>query len=361
MKVLVYPKDPNPYQELLYQKLSNKVVFKYLLPPKYFRYIGIFFLPFQIVYYKIIGYEIFHLHWTYLFSIGKYSNFLSRLFFTIYFLYILILIKVIGYKLVWTVHNALPGDHRFLNETYIRNTFSKLCEAKIVHSETTIKQMRDLGINTTNSYIIPHGNYIDVYENNINRNDARKYLGYKTTDFIFLFFGLIERYKGVEDLLEAFKKICIKNKNAKLLIAGRCYDEDLNRKLNVFKNKYTNNVKIYNSFIENNFVQYYYNCADVVVYPVKEITTSGSVILAQSFGKPIICPNLGNLKDIPKNGVFLYEPNNITALYQAMKRAIKNRKFLVEMGESVFKYAQSFSWNRIADQTYEVYKTVTLR
>lgn len=33
MKISVYPRDPNPYQGLLYRKIINNVVIKYLEPP----------------------------------------------------------------------------------------------------------------------------------------------------------------------------------------------------------------------------------------------------------------------------------------------------------------------------------------
>ena len=68
MKILAYPRDPNPYQELLYRKIINNVVIKYLEPPLNSNILGIILFPFQLVFNRILGYNIFHLHWTYNFK-----------------------------------------------------------------------------------------------------------------------------------------------------------------------------------------------------------------------------------------------------------------------------------------------------
>ncbi|MFA6570507.1 MAG: hypothetical protein WCT77_04645, partial [Bacteroidota bacterium] len=64
-KVLVYPKDPNPYQELLYSQLRSRCEIKYLENPTDSPIIGLIMLYLQSLYYRIKGYTIFHLHWYY--------------------------------------------------------------------------------------------------------------------------------------------------------------------------------------------------------------------------------------------------------------------------------------------------------
>ena len=44
-------------------------------------------------------------------------------------------------------------------------------------------------------------------------------------------------------------------------------------------------------------IEIYLNAADVAVFPFKQITNSGSAILAKSFYKPTICIDRGNIKD----------------------------------------------------------------
>ncbi|RJQ35841.1 glycosyltransferase [Candidatus Microgenomates bacterium] len=327
MKVLIFPKDPNPYQELLYSQLRLKIKIKYLANPTKSYALGLILLFPQLLIYRLKGFDIFHLHWVYNFK-SPINNILFKTIVTIYFLLFLSIIKLLRYKLIWTVHNVLPHDKQFVNDVLARRFLSKLCDAKIVHSESTIDEMKKIKMDTKNVYIIPHGNYIESYENKVNERDAKKYFDYKIDDFVFLFFGRIEKYKGIEDLLEVFKKITKKRKNIKLLIAGKCQDENLKKLLNNYKNKLRNNIKICTKFIENNEVQYYFNCANAIVYPFKEITTSGSVILALSFGKPVICPRIGALKDMPDNLGYFYNERDEKGLYNCMLKAIENKKDL---------------------------------
>ena len=357
MKILVYPRDPNPYQGLLYRKIINNVVIKYLEPPLNSNILGIILFPFQLVFNRILCYNIFHLHWTYNFKF-PINNFFFNTVATIYFLLCISFIKLLGYKLVWTVHNVLPHEKQFLNDVWARIFLSKLCDAKIVHSKSTIGEMRKLGLNTKNTYITSLGSYIGVYKNNITKESARKYFKFNEKDFVFLFFGMIELYKGVEDLLETFKQLIKKRKNARLLIAGKCSNKDIKMKLDNYKIEFKEDVKIYTEFIKNDEIQYYFNCADVAVFPFKKITTSSSVILALSFGKPIICPEIGDLKELPNNIGFFYKPRNKKGLLNCMEKVILNKEKLEKIGKNSFDYANSLSWDKIAEKTYNIYKNL---
>jgi glycosyltransferase involved in cell wall biosynthesis len=365
MKILVYPKDINPYQELLYEELRQKknIFFTYLETEFLNSHtLGLILLPYRLIKYRLNRYDIFHLHWTFAFSLPSKSklflNFLTRAFFLIYFVLFLKLIKLLNFKLIWTVHNVLPHEKQFINDVWARIFLSKLCDAKIVHSKSTIGEMRKLGLNTKNTYITSHGNYIGVYKNNITKESARKYFEFNEKDFVFLFFGMIEPYKGVEDLLETFKQLIKKRKNVRLLIAGKCDNKDLKKMLNNYKEELKEDVKIYTEYIKNDKIQYYFNCADAVVYPCKKITTSGSVILALSFGKPIICPEIGDLKELPNNIGFFYKPRNKKGLLNCMEKVILNKEKLEKIGKNSFDYANSLSWDKIAEKTYNIYKNL---
>ena len=86
MKILVYPKDPNPYQELLYSELRSKIEVKYLENPTQSHTVGLFLLFLQVLGYRIKGFTIFHLHWVYPFRSPLknllFNNLLTRALFT---------------------------------------------------------------------------------------------------------------------------------------------------------------------------------------------------------------------------------------------------------------------------------------
>ena len=127
IKILVFPKDMNPYQELLYKKLSqkNNLVITYLETGFLnSQTLGLILLPFRLIKYWLKHYNIFHLHWTYAFKFSIeskiFQNFLTRAFFLIYFILFLKLIKLLNFKLIWTVHNVLPHEKQFANDVWAR-------------------------------------------------------------------------------------------------------------------------------------------------------------------------------------------------------------------------------------------------
>ncbi len=200
------------------------------------------------------------------------------------------------------------------------------------------------GTNKSRVVVIPHGNYIDNYENKMDLVQARKWLQLSDEDIVFLFFGSLRYYKGVNELVEAFNKLDVPK--AKLLIVGKPSDVKLAGDLtNICKGN--KRIKIVLDFIPNNQIQIYMNGSDIVVCPYKNILTSGAIILAMSFGKPIIAPRIGCIPDILDcDGSFLYNPLDKGGLLKAMQLA--SRANLTRMGKHNFRLAKELKWGDIA-------------
>ena len=343
-KVLVFPYDTNPYQELLYAQMKQ-VEKKYLTGITKSRSLNNLLLPFQIVYFRLIGFRIFHLHWAYGFTFPG-ENKISLTLSTLYYYFMLLVVKFCGYKVVWTVHNLLPHKRLFLDDRKARIFLSKIVDTKIVHSEVTIAEMSDMGMDTTSTVTIPHGNYIGSYKNKISQTESRKKLGIDDKDFVFLFFGNGKKYKGVEKLVEEFKKINIPN--SKLVVAGKLESSSL------FINE-VKNVVFFDKYIPNDEVQLFFNASNLAVYPFSKVTTSGSVLLSLSFGKAIIYPLIGNLTDLPKNIGIPYSADDTDGLKNSLLWAYKNKKEIKQQNENAYKYAKTLDWKVIADKTESVY------
>ncbi len=99
----------------------------------------------------------------------------------------------------------------------------------------------------------------------------------------------------------------------------------------------------------------YMNASDVVVFPFRKVTTSGSIFLAMSFGKPVIYP-VEFFEELPNEVGFNYK--NINDLYRTMKNASVPTD-LKEKGTNAKNYAAQFTWTDIAEKTYELYKSIS--
>ncbi len=350
IKVLCYPKDSNPYQELLYSNIPEHVEVRYVPQFTKSKTINNLLLPVILSIFRLRGYRIFHIHWVYDFAFPG-NNYISKLLSTAHYFLSLLLAKLLGYKIIWTVHNILPHSQVFINDIFARRFLSKIATTKISHSSYALEEMKKLNINTDNTIVIPHGNYIGQYNNDLSQSEARRVLGLKMDDFIYLFIGNIQKYKGVQGLVDTY--LSSKMKKSYLLVAGKCIDPVIDRKLR--QTSANGSISYINQLIPDNELQIYLNASDVVVYPFNKITTSGSVMLALSFGKPIIYPRLGSLNELPSNLGWSYDYNDRNGLLNTLKLAMLEKEKTITMGANAFKYARKNNWYDISIKTAKIY------
>lgn len=355
IKVLVYPKDANPYQELLYSNTTNCEI-KYIPQPTVSHILNMLLLPILLVRFRLNGFSVLHLHWLYnfRFPIKKLDNTITQTLTTMCFCLLLLEIKLLRYKLVWTVHNVIPHEKTFVFQDHILKLLAWACDLKIVHSKQTLNIMKLLKLDVKRTKVIPIGTYTNVYDNSVSKEDARKHLDLENSEFVIMFFGMIKPYKGIVKLLDVFSRMLLPN--TKLLIVGQCDDAELKNK--IMKYKSIKNIRIHFGYVSDNDVQLYFNACDVVVLPFEEITTSSTVLLAFSFYRTVIAPYIGAIADIPQNLGFFYCKENCKegSLEDAMLDAYKNKDKVSSMGNEAHKYVKNFSWKAIGEKTEQAYK-----
>lgn len=348
MKVVFIPDERkgNPYQKLLSEALSNEGVnvnfgtmFRLFSASKSCR--GCW-KP-----------DILHIHWLspFLLVSSRKKTVLK----SISFISELLILKAFGVKIVWTVHNITSHEkkHRSI-ELFFTKILSRLCDKIIVHSLSAKKKvMKVYGISRNSLVVvIPHGNYINSYKNVVNKLKARNQLKIDMEDLVYLCFGKIKPYKGILELIDTFKKL--KQMKIKLLLAGKPVNDETGNEIRE-KCNMDKNIKIIFDLVPDDEIQVYMNAADIVVLPYRDILTSGAVILAMSFSKPVIAPAMGCIPDILDNGGnLLYNPLEKDGLLKAMKRALDIG--LKKIGKHNFELAKQLQWNDIAKKTYEVYQ-----
>jgi beta-1,4-mannosyltransferase len=298
--------------------------------------------------------DILHLHWTDGFFLARsWPKTIGK---TFRFIIELLIIKIFGIKIVWTAHNL--SNHEKIHtgyESFVNRFLFHLYDQVIVHCSSAKKAMistfrlTDRLIDKVQ--VIPHGHYLGCYENRITRQHARVNLDYKEDMVLFLFFGHIRLYKGVFELIDMFHKI--ENPKAQLLIVGSPFN-DLTKKELLNRCKADNRIRTFLQYVPPNEIQVYMNATDVVVFPFTEILTSGSVLLAMSFGKAIVVPSIGCIPEtVDTQGGFLYDPNDLDGLSRALKKVFSSD--LDVMGLHNRRKVEKFDWEEIAKMTIRVY------
>jgi glycosyltransferase involved in cell wall biosynthesis len=125
-----------------------------------------------------------------------------------------------------------------------------------------------------------------------------------------LFFGRILAYKGLDVLLEAFRRL--DPAKFHLLIAGEGEVPPLDAP----------NIEIENRFIADDRLPAYFQRAHVIALPYRAASQSGVAQLAFAFGRSVVATCVGGLPEIVHDGVngLLIPPGDATALADALER-----------------------------------------
>jgi beta-1,4-mannosyltransferase len=258
--------------------------------------------------------QVLHLHWPELYYRGRGGRVTARS--ALGFVGVILVARAVGYRIVWTVHNALPHERRGLGDRALRWVLLRTARL-VVHAEGARRALSGAGARAA---VVPHGHYIDAYPRGVGRAEARRRLGLAPDDAVLLCFGQLRAYKGVPELLDAFA--ALDDGCARLVVAGRPVDAAVAERLRQAA-AHDPRVVAHARHVEDDDVQVYFEAADWVVLPYRDVLTSGGALLALSFGRPVIVPRLGGLADLgPDDGVLAYEPEAPGALHRALVAAV---------------------------------------
>ena len=273
----------------------------------------------------------------------------------------LLICKASGIKLVWTVHELhIPESHHPNLDILCNRLIVSISDAVITHCKNARALVSDKYSSDCPERIkvVPHGSFIDVTENDIQRSDARRILELPESAFVILFFGLIRPYKGVLDLVKAHKRLG--REDAILYVAGgsvmhhqKCVDyvDEIKREIDGLPN-----IRFELGFVPEDRIQLLMNASDAVAFPYRDIMTSGALIMAMGFEKACIAARIGCIGELlDEEGAFLYEPGDIDGLVTALSTAIASAEELPAMGAHNRKLAEGLSWLPVATRTLEVY------
>ncbi len=176
-------------------------------------------------------------------------------------LFWIIIYKILGGKIIWTVHNKYPHHNKYLYlNKKIRRLIATLANRLHIHCESAIETCVEiLGVSQDKFFVVKHPEFLPII---IERDKAhekmnQEYLQNKIMpeDKIFLMFGAIAEYKGIKEVINIFKGL---DKRNKLLIAGfiKRRNEKYYNELQSISNKET--VFIIGKMIPDEYVPYFF-------------------------------------------------------------------------------------------------------
>lgn len=268
-------------------------------------------------------------------------------------------LKLRGVKLVWTVHNLVKHERQNVSrELFFCRILARLVNQIIVHCpEARDLVMQNYRLSSGDKITsIPMGNYM-CYENVVDAAEARRRLRLDPANRVFLFFGMIRPYKGILPLIEAFKQI--DDPQARLLLVGSSRTKDFEHQVEQAAQD-DKRIQLILTYVPDDDIQLYMNAADVVVLPFEDVLSSSSVVLAMSFGKPVIAPPIGCVANtLQDTHNVVYDPKAETGLRDALKTALTLD--LEAIGAENLQLSIQNDWGTVAQKTADVYRRAGAR
>jgi glycosyltransferase involved in cell wall biosynthesis len=371
VKVVAFPRDPNPYQELLHAALREQgVQVDYLPSPTPSRTLNLMLLPVILTRTRLSGTRILHLHWVFAFSLpGSVTLPPVRLLAQLWFGLVLLTCRALGIRVVWTAHNLLPHDQVFWDDRAGRRMLLRSAAHVIVHDKRVIGELTTLlgrADQLPPVTVVPHGSYAEWYGHSLSHAQARDQLGLPYEASVLLFFGRVTAQKGVEELAVAFNDLCAGRPMTAggttsmplLVIAGRCTDDGLAGSLAHTAATLRDWMRLDLRFVPDDELAVYLAAADAVVLPFRTATTSGSVMLAMTFGRVAVLPDLPAFDDLPDPACVRYDRADPDGLHAAMAAVCStSRDELARRGAAGRAAAGTVSWDEAGRLTAEVYRS----
>ncbi|UCD54010.1 MAG: glycosyltransferase family 4 protein [Dehalococcoidia bacterium] len=171
-----------------------------------------------------------------------------------------------------------------------------------------------------------------------------------------LFVGRLEKRKGADYLLKAYKLVKQGIPNSRLIIAGPGTR---------LRAKYEKQVEesglrdvVFAGFVSYEDLPRYYKTADVFCTPAIGWESFGIILLeAMAVGTPIVASNIAGYASLITHGVegLLVPPKGVRSLAQALISVLSDESLRQQMGANGITKAAEYDWKRVSRQVLDYY------
>jgi glycosyltransferase involved in cell wall biosynthesis len=258
--------------------------------------------------------------------------------------------KLFGFKIITISHDVSSFTNQD-NKMYHQLIYNHWSEYIIVHNEYSKEKILSLISPKVHSKIriIKHGGFIELPDSNKTKAIARKELNIDVETTYILFFGRLKSTKGLDILLRAMA--CISS-SIHLIIAGDTGKESFDKYQNLIdKLGISERIILDINYVSDSKRELYFKAVDAMVLPYEKIFQSGVLLMAMSYGLPVVASDIPPFKEViehNKNGL-LFESLNAKDLAQKINDLFEDNGSLHEFSKSAIETINTtFSWDEIA-------------
>jgi glycosyltransferase involved in cell wall biosynthesis len=260
-----------------------------------------------------------------------------------------------GCRIVYTVHNLLPHDTGLKHRApYFR--LYHFADALICHSPDVREKLRtEFRIDPAKIRVVPHGPLFAPDEGCAPAAGEER-------EPLVLCQGFLRPYKGIEFLIESWRKLISQyNTGARLVIAGSGEADYIAHLQKLIReNGLESSVTFRAQFLSPQEVASLYRTACVVVYPYREITTSGALMTGVANAKAIITTDLRLFRDTLRHGhnALLVPYGDADAFASALQKLIADPCLRRQLGTHLAELNSTSSWTGIGASTRACYASL---
>lgn len=271
-----------------------------------------------------------------------------------------LLARLLGMRVVITAHDVEAFKEGLSLPLFSRWVY-RAARRVIAHSQIAKRELtQELGVAEHKIDVIAHGNYVAGIPADITREMARAHFGIAADKRVLLFFGQIKDVKGLEVLLEGFALALRKDARLHLLIGGRVWKTDFAKYQAVIdRHGFAPSCSLHLRYIPDDEVAYFYRCADLVVLPYLRIYQSGVVLLAMSYGSPVLVSDIAGMREAVEDERtgFVFRGRDPEHLAQRLGEifAVSGRAEAIALA-GLRKVTRHNDWNRLGEQSLACYR-----
>jgi len=171
-----------------------------------------------------------------------------------------------------------------------------------------------------------------------------------------LFVGRLEKRKGLNYLLEAYKRIKQEIPNSRLIVVGP--GTRLRKKYERWVRHSGLQDVVFVGYTSYDELPRYYKTADIYCSPATGRESFGIVLLeAMAIGKPVVASNIEGYANVITHGVdgLLVPPKNTEMLARALISLMADKSLRQQMGARGIEKAKEYSWEHIAHRVLSYY------
>ena len=245
-------------------------------------------------------------------------------------------------KVIGLMHNAGSHDGPAVMEHLTRRFVRQLDEAWTLSADVA-DRVKTIGLPDLPVKTLFHPLYSHFPEAPT-RAEALQTLRLPADAEVYLFFGLIRPYKGLQRLLQAWDVVAAERPQAHLVIAGECYGDFSAYQTTISSSPASSRIHVHNRFVPDVEVGIFFGAAQAVVLPYERASQSGVTAMALHYGLPTLASNVGGLAEYIQAGQTgeLFQAGDTSGLASAW----------LELASKVYptsafaRAREKFSWSR---------------